>query len=59
VVELEGLMLGVNGKRGLWVALQELSPQEPVLSTANLSELIARADRQLAGLEEHRRRAVV
>lgn len=52
-------MLGVNGKRGLWVALQELSPQEPVLSTANLSELIARADRQLAGLEEHRRRAVV
>lgn len=59
VVELEALALGVTGKRSLWVALDELSTAELVLSDAGLPELIARADRQLAGLEEQRRRAVV
>lgn len=59
VVELEALMLGVSGKRSLWVALDELSTDEPVLSAAGLPELTARADRQLARLKEQRRRAVV
>lgn len=59
VVELEAIMLGVSGKRSLWVALDELGSDEPVLRAAGLPELIARADRQLAGLEEQRRRAVL
>ena len=59
VVELEALMLGVDGKRNLWVALDALSSGEPVLSAAGLPDLIARADRQLARLEEQRRRAIV
>lgn len=59
VAELEVLMLGISGKRSLWVGLDELSTEEPVLSAAGLPDLIARADRQLAGLEEQRRRAIV
>ena len=57
VVELEALTLGVAGKRGLWVALQDVADDEPRLAAAPLPALIARADRQLAGLEQHRRRA--
>ena len=58
VVELEALALGVRGKLGLWLALEALSRDEPVLAAAGLPALAARAERQLAGLEEHRVRAV-
>jgi hypothetical protein len=58
VVELEALTLGVAGKLALWRALDQLEPQRPELSKANLEGLIARADRQLRSLEEQRRNAV-
>ncbi len=58
LIELEGLTLGVRGKLALWLALQELEASEPRLQAANIAQLIERAESQLAGLEEHRLRAV-
>jgi hypothetical protein len=54
VVELEGLLLGVNGKRGLWITLGALARDRPVLVTDELVGLRQRAERQLEGLETHR-----
>ena len=54
-VELEGLSLGIEGKRALWVALLETQPER--FGAERLRDLIARADRQHAGVEEHRLRA--
>jgi hypothetical protein len=50
VVELEGLITGVNGKRALWRALRRLADGDARLQPAQLDELIARADRQLEAL---------
>lgn len=58
VVELEGLLLGVRGKLGLWTALELLSADEPRLAAVGLPALIARAEKQIQGLDEHRLRAV-
>jgi hypothetical protein len=52
VIELEGLSLGVEGKRCLWEALREVA--DPRLSEFDFDALIERAARQRAGLEEHR-----
>ena len=41
LVELEGLKTGIEGKRSLWLALEE-------------PELVARAEEQLARIEPHR-----
>jgi hypothetical protein len=49
--ELEFLILGVQGKRRLWMALSRLSPPEAI--RRELDGLIARADSQLAGLEDN------
>jgi hypothetical protein len=57
VIEIEGLMLGVTGKRGLWVALRQIVPQEPRLDAEELDGLIGRAEVQIADLEELRIRA--
>jgi hypothetical protein len=57
VVELETLLLGVRGKQALWQALDNVSSGEPRLAAAGLPALIARADRQIEGLDEHRLRA--
>jgi hypothetical protein len=54
LVELEGLALGVTGKRALWVALQEIGGTEPRLREFDFDELRRRAEEQLAGLERHR-----
>lgn len=59
LVELEALALGVRGKLALWRALATLQPERPPLTSAGLPDLIARADRQLEGLETSRLRAVV
>jgi hypothetical protein len=56
VVELEILALGVAGKRSLWRALERLD--RPDLAAWDLSELAARAQRQLRGLERQRLSAV-
>jgi hypothetical protein len=56
LIELEVLELGVHGKLALWRSLQQLQPEQ--LSSTNLGPLLARAERQIEGLEEHRVRAV-
>ena len=53
---LESLTLGVEGKASLWKALLEIQSQYPALMTTDLSELIARADRQHELLERERLR---
>jgi hypothetical protein len=58
VVELEGLVVGVTGKRCLWAALRHVAPQEPRLRAEELEQLIERAERQAAELEEQRLKAV-
>lgn len=58
VVELEGLVVGVTGKRCLWRALRHVAPQEQRLKLDELDLLIERSDRQLEDLEEQRLKAV-
>ena len=57
VVELEGLLTGITGKWGLWVALLELAPSEPRLDTERLERLRDRAEEQRATVEELREKA--
>jgi hypothetical protein len=52
LVELEGLHVGIAGKLSLWQVLAATSAAE--LEGFDLDELIARAQRQLAGLEPFR-----
>jgi hypothetical protein len=58
VIEFEGLVVGVTGKRSLWAALRHVAPQVPLLDIEQLDGLIARAERQLDELEEQRLQAV-
>ena len=57
LIELEGLTSGVAGKLALWQSLREL--RDPRLEPIDLTELIARAEEQLKGLELQRRKAAV
>ncbi len=57
LVELEGLEAGVTGKRSLWQALETTFPHDRRLSDVDFANLIARADRQLEGIRDHRRAA--
>lgn len=57
MVELEGLLTGITGKKGLWVALLQLAPREPRLDAALLERLRDRADEQRATVEELREKA--
>jgi hypothetical protein len=57
VVELEGLLTGITGKRALWVALLDVAPGEPRLDAALLERLRDRADAQRATVEELREKA--
>jgi hypothetical protein len=50
LLELEGLTVGVEAKRDLWASLRRTGRTFPV----DLDELVARAERQRDGLEEHR-----
>lgn len=52
VIELEGLSLGIEGKRSLWQALRGVD--EPRLAEFDFDALIERAERQRTGVEEHR-----
>jgi hypothetical protein len=52
VIELEGLSLGVEGKRSLWQALKVSGDSR--LAEFDLDALIARAAAQRTGLEEQR-----
>ena len=57
VVELEGLMTGITGKIGLWLALLELAPDEPRLDAPRLERLRERGESQRTTVEELRERA--
>jgi hypothetical protein len=54
MVELEGLWMGVEGKRSLWRALLAIPEKDPRLDKAHLSALEARAQEQLRRIDEHR-----
>ena len=54
LIELEGLKLGVTGKRSLWAALKQVADHDSRLAVTDFDKLIQRADEQLTGLEEHR-----
>jgi hypothetical protein len=58
IIELEGLLLGVHGKRALWITLGELAGDRPGLVADELHGLRQRAESQLEGLETHRTRAI-
>ncbi len=58
IVELEGLALGVNGKLALWRSLDQLELAPLTLAGIVLPDLIARAEAQLEGLEDHRLQAI-
>jgi hypothetical protein len=55
LIELEGLHLGVTGKADLWKTLETTVAGR--LEGVDLAELIRRAERQAAELQEHRLRA--
>jgi hypothetical protein len=55
--ELEGLVIGVNAKRSLWLTLLDLTESEPELEAERLSRLRERAEQQLETLHELRARA--
>jgi predicted DNA-binding ribbon-helix-helix protein len=57
VVELEGLLTGITGKKGLWVALLQIAPSEPRLDAALLERLRDRAEEQRATVAELREKA--
>jgi hypothetical protein len=52
---LEALAIGVQGKRCMWRALQNLRPVPPVLHGMDFLELEAKAVRQWEVIEERRR----
>jgi hypothetical protein len=54
LVEVEGLATGVGGKLSLWRALIATAPQDTRLDEAELEQLAARAEDQLARLHELR-----
>jgi hypothetical protein len=54
LIELEALEAGVTGKRSLWQALARALPDDARLATFDLDALIARAERQIQDIREHR-----
>ena len=57
VVEFEGLVTGISGKIGLWVALLQIAPEEPRLDAAHLERLRERGETQRTTVEGLRERA--
>ena len=54
VLELEALSVGIAGKLALWQSLQASPGLAPRLGGADLNDLVERARRQRAEVEEHR-----
>jgi len=52
--EVEGLVLGVSGKRNLWRSLKQVADRDPRIAVVDLDRLEKRADAQLEALEQHR-----
>jgi len=59
LVELEGLAVVAAFNRSLWTNLEAVRAGDARLAPFDVAELRARAERQLAGLEEHRVRAAI
>lgn len=57
LIELEGLRLGIEGKRCLWRSLRHGAPAGAAVTDEELDELIARAEAQIEAVEEHRVKA--
>jgi hypothetical protein len=57
VVELEGLLTGITGKKSVWIALLEVAPSEPRLDADLLGRLSDRAEEQRATVEALREKA--
>jgi hypothetical protein len=57
MIEIEGLITGVNGKRSLWLTLREVAESDPDLDTERLGRLVERAEQQLDTLHDLRSRA--
>jgi hypothetical protein len=57
MIEVEGLITGVNGKRSLWLTLRELAETDPDLDAERLARLVERAEQQLETLHDLRSRA--
>jgi hypothetical protein len=54
VLELEGLSMGIEGKRSLWTNLRESPGVAARLEDVDLAALVERAERQHAELQPHR-----
>jgi hypothetical protein len=57
MIEIEGLISGVNGKRSVWLTLLDVAEAEPKLDAERLRRLLERAEQQLEALHELRTRA--
>jgi hypothetical protein len=57
LLELEGLLSGVNGKLSLWTALRTIAEDEPRVDVAALAHLIQRAREQRSSVEGLRDRS--
>jgi hypothetical protein len=57
MIELEGLITGVNGKRSMWLTLIDVASEVPELDADRLRRLLERADQQVQTLHELRARA--
>jgi hypothetical protein len=57
VVEIEGLIMGIEGKKNLWLNLRDGAELSGQLDGVDLDRLIERAERQQEALAEHRARA--
>ncbi len=57
VIEIDGLIIGVNGKRSLWLTLLDVAGSDPQLDAERLRRLVERAEQQLETLHELRARA--
>jgi hypothetical protein len=53
LMELEALIMGVTGKLALWRTLREVARDDDRLAGVDFDVLIARAQEQLSGLEDH------
>jgi hypothetical protein len=58
VIELEGLIAGVNAKLALWRTLAAAAADEPRIADIDFVHLIARGEEQLVGLTGHHAGAV-
>ncbi|HEV3379296.1 MAG TPA: hypothetical protein VG126_18630 [Thermoleophilaceae bacterium] len=57
MIEVEGLITGVNAKRSMWLTLRDIADALPELDPDRVERLIERAEQQLGRLHELRSRA--